>query len=142
LRQLGFWPNYRSFSRLGTLEEFIAYTRANDAELQYGSPGAGTVPHLACVMLNPAIGVNVTHIPYRGGAPAMQDLIAGRIDYQCPIMPTELPQIEGGILGRAAALSPNLTQAWQVHLFQAWLAVKAGPQNAGRYSLFRYLRDD
>lgn len=46
-------------------------------------------------MFNAAVGVNLTHIPYRGGAPAMQDLIAGRIDYQCPIMPTVLPQIEG-----------------------------------------------
>jgi tripartite-type tricarboxylate transporter receptor subunit TctC len=42
--------------------------------------GAGSSVHLACALLNTTIGVNVTHIPYRGGGPAMQDLIAGRID--------------------------------------------------------------
>ena len=87
------------------VSEFITYTRSNQAKLQYGSPGAGTVPHLACVMFNAAIGVNVTHIPYRGGAPALQDLIAGRIDYQCPILPTVAPQIEGGRIKILASLA-------------------------------------
>jgi tripartite-type tricarboxylate transporter receptor subunit TctC len=98
--------------------EFVTYVRANQAKLQYGSPGAGTVPHLACVMLNAAVGLDVTHIPYRGGAPAMQDLIAGRIDYQCPIMPTVLPQIEGGrvkalatLTGKRSFALPNLPTA-------------------------------
>jgi tripartite-type tricarboxylate transporter receptor subunit TctC len=117
---------------VGTLEEFIAYARVNQAKLQYGSPGTGTVPHLACVMLNAAIGVNVTHIPYRGGAPAMQDLIAGRIDYQCPIMPTVLPQIEGGrvmglasLTGKRSSLLPNLLSAQELGLnvdANVWLA--------------------
>jgi tripartite-type tricarboxylate transporter receptor subunit TctC len=73
--------------------------------MQYGSPGTGTVPHFGCVMLDAAIGVNVTHIPYRGGAPAMQDLMAGRIDYQCPIITTALPQIGGDRVKVIAALS-------------------------------------
>src|SRR6202048_511648 len=68
------------------LGEFIAYAKANQTRMQYGSAGVGTGPHLACVMLNSAIGVDVTHITYRGGGPAMQDLIAGRIDYLCPII--------------------------------------------------------
>jgi tripartite-type tricarboxylate transporter receptor subunit TctC len=116
-----------------TLEEFIAYTRANQAKLQYGSPGAGTVPHLACVMLNAAIGVNVTHIPYRGGAPAMQDLIAGRIDYQCPIMPTALPQIEGrrvkvlaSLSDKRSSLLPELPSVRELGLnvdVNVWLAL-------------------
>ena len=63
------------------LQEFIAYAKANQAKMQYGSAGAGSAGHLACALLNAAIGVNVTHVPYRGGGPAMQDLIAGRIDY-------------------------------------------------------------
>jgi tripartite-type tricarboxylate transporter receptor subunit TctC len=115
-----------------TLEEFITYARVNQAKLQYGSLGAGTVPHLACVMLNAAIRVNVTHIPYRGGAPAMQDLIAGRIDYQCPIMPTVLPQIEGGrVMGLASltakrsSLLLNLPSAQELGLnvdANVWLA--------------------
>ena len=76
------------------LQEFIAYAKANQAKMQYGSPGAGSAAHLGCVLLNAAIGVNVTHVPYRGGAPAMQDLIAGRIDYQCPLIALAIAQIE------------------------------------------------
>jgi tripartite-type tricarboxylate transporter receptor subunit TctC len=68
---------------VGNLQEFIAYAKANQTKMQYGSGGSGSATHLACVLLNAAIGVNITHIPYRGGGPAMQDLIAGRIDYQC-----------------------------------------------------------
>ena len=76
------------------LQEFIANVRANQATLQYGSSGAGGTGHLACALLNSAIGVNVTHVPYRGGGPAMQDLIAGRIDYQCALANIAKPQIE------------------------------------------------
>ena len=76
------------------LQEFIAFVRANQATLQYGSSGAGGTGHLACALLNSAIGANVTHIPYRGGGPAMQDLIAGRIDYQCALANIAKPQIE------------------------------------------------
>src|SRR5215831_1005420 len=76
------------------LKEFIAYAKANQASMQYGSGGAGSASHLACVLLNAAIGINVTHVPYRGAAPAMQDLIAGRIDYQCPDTPIAIPQIQ------------------------------------------------
>jgi tripartite-type tricarboxylate transporter receptor subunit TctC len=75
------------------LQEFIAYAKANQASMQYGSGGAGSASHLACVLLNAAVGINVTHVPYRGAAPAMQDLIAGRIDYQCPDTPIAIPQI-------------------------------------------------
>jgi tripartite-type tricarboxylate transporter receptor subunit TctC len=123
-----------------SLDEFIAYTRANQAKLQYGSPGAGTVPHLACVMLNTAIGVSVTHIPYRGGAPAIQDLVAGRIDYQCPIMPTVAPQIEGGrvkvlatLTGKRASRLPELPSAQElglevdVSVWHAFFVPKATP---------------
>src|SRR5215218_2961653 len=77
------------------LQEFIAYTKANQSTMQYSSSGAGGSNHLACVLLNAAIGVNVTHIPYRGGAQAMQDILAGRVDYQCPSGPTAMPQITG-----------------------------------------------
>lgn len=62
------------------LQEFIAYTRAHRATMQYGSSGAGGNGHLACGLINAAIGVTVTHIPYRGGGPAMTDLLGGRID--------------------------------------------------------------
>lgn len=88
-----------------TLPEFIAYARANHVKMQYGSPGAGAMVHLACAMLNTRIGVDIAHIPYRGGGPAMQDLIAGRIDYQCVIASVAIPQIESGEVKAIAILT-------------------------------------
>src|SRR5215470_4043834 len=67
------------------LQDFVAYAKANQAKMQYGSAGVGSAVHLACALLNAAIGVEITHLPYRGGNPAMQDLIAGRTDYQCAL---------------------------------------------------------
>jgi tripartite-type tricarboxylate transporter receptor subunit TctC len=77
------------------LQEFIAYARTHQTTMQYGSSGAGGTGHLACALLNSAIGIEVTHIPYRGGGPAMQDLIAGRIDYQCALANIAIPQVDG-----------------------------------------------
>lgn len=65
------------------LHEFIEYVKQNSAKVQFGSAGVGTTTHLGCALLNSAIGVNVTHVPYRGGGPAANDLIGGRIDYMC-----------------------------------------------------------
>ena len=75
--------------------------------MQYGSSGVGGSGHLACALLNATIGVNITHIPYRGGGPAMQDLIGGRIDYQCALANLAMPQIEGKQAKAIATLSPN-----------------------------------
>jgi tripartite-type tricarboxylate transporter receptor subunit TctC len=101
------------------LQEFIAYTKVHQAKMQYGSAGAGSGVHLACVLLNAAIGVNVTHVPYRGGGPAMQDLIAGRIDYQCPVNTLAMPQIEGKTIKAIATLtrarSPSLPGLASAH---------------------------
>src|SRR5262249_37422897 len=72
------------------------------ASMQYGSGGAGSASHLACVLLNAAVGINVTHVPYRGAAPAMQDLIAGRIDYPGPDTPIAIPQVQSKV-GKAIA---------------------------------------
>jgi tripartite-type tricarboxylate transporter receptor subunit TctC len=101
------------------LKEFIAYAKANQASMQYGSGGAGSASHLACVLLNAAIGINVTHVPYRGAAPAMQDLIAGRIDYQCPDTPIAIPQIQSKMVKAIAILtrdrSPSLPAQASAH---------------------------
>ena len=77
------------------LREFITYAKANQSKMQHGSAGVGSATHLGCLVFNAAIGVNITHVPYRGGAPAMTDLIAGRIDYWCPFSTTAMPQIKG-----------------------------------------------
>jgi tripartite-type tricarboxylate transporter receptor subunit TctC len=89
----------------GNLQQFIAYAKANQKTLQYGSAGTGGSNHLACLLLNAALGINVTHVPYRSGGQAMQDLLAGRIDYQCPTGAVAVPQITGSKVKALAILS-------------------------------------
>ncbi len=91
----------------GSLREFITYAKTNQSKLRYSSAGVGGSNHLACVLLNAAIGIDVTHIPYRSGAQAMQDLLAGQVDYQCPSLPTAIPQIAGKTVKAFAILSKN-----------------------------------
>jgi len=79
-----------------TLPEFAAYAKANASKLTFGSGGSGSATHLGCVLLNSTIGVNVQHVPYRGSALALQDLIAGRIDYLCDAVSTQLGPINAG----------------------------------------------
>ena len=103
----------------GNLPEFIEYAKANQVKMQYGSPGTGSAVHLACAILNAAIGVKITHIPYRGGGPAMQDLIAGRLDYQCTGSTNAMPQLESNAIKAIALLSlersPILPQVPTAH---------------------------
>jgi tripartite-type tricarboxylate transporter receptor subunit TctC len=65
----------------------------------------GSPTHLACALLNSVLGIEVAHIPYRGAAPTMQDLIAGRIDYQCPNTTVAVPQIESRAVKALAILT-------------------------------------
>jgi tripartite-type tricarboxylate transporter receptor subunit TctC len=87
------------------LSEFTAYVKANTAKLSFGSGGSGSSTHLGCVLLNSAIGVGVQHVPYRGSAPAMQDMIANRINYLCDAVSTALPQIKAGAIKPIAVLA-------------------------------------
>ncbi len=64
-----------------TIKEFLDYMKANPGRLSFGTPGNGSSPHLAAEMMKAQAGVFATHIPYRGAAPAMQDLLAGQIDF-------------------------------------------------------------
>jgi tripartite-type tricarboxylate transporter receptor subunit TctC len=89
----------------GSLPEFITYAKANSGKLQFGSAGAGTTTHLGCVLLNVAMGVNVTHVPYRGGGPAANDLIGGQIDYMCANMGGAVPLILGKQVKAIATLT-------------------------------------
>ena len=60
---------------VNNLKEFIAYAKANQAKMSYGSAGAGSATHLACVVANSVIGVDITHIPYRGVGPALEQFL-------------------------------------------------------------------
>jgi tripartite-type tricarboxylate transporter receptor subunit TctC len=79
-----------------SLKEFVAYARANHGTMQYGSSGTGAGAHICALLLDQAMGVKVTHVPYRGSGPAMQDLLAGRIDYICEQVSTAVQQIKAG----------------------------------------------
>ena len=101
-----------------TFHEFMTYVKANPGKLNYGSAGVGSASHLGCVMLDQAMGTNAQHVPYRGTAPAMQDLIGGRIDFLCDIAVTAVPSIKGGtvkglatLAGRRMAMLPDLPTA-------------------------------
>jgi tripartite-type tricarboxylate transporter receptor subunit TctC len=87
-----------------TLKEFVAYAKQNTDKLQYGSSGTGAGAHICALLLDQAMGVKITHVPYRGSAPAMQDLLGGRIDYICEQVSTAIQQIRGGTVKAIATM--------------------------------------
>ena len=66
---------------VNTAQEFIQYVKANPGKLSFGSPGTGSSPHLAGELFKQQAGVFAVHVPYRGGGPAIQDLVAGQLDF-------------------------------------------------------------
>jgi len=92
---------------VSTIKDFADYVKKNQDKMSFGSSGVGAAVHLGTVLLNSALGVTVTHVPYRGSAPAMQDLQAGRIDYMTEIVSTGYPQIKGEAVKAIAMLSPQ-----------------------------------
>jgi len=87
------------------LKEFAEYAKVNQDKMQHGSGGAGTSSHIGCVLMNQVLGVKITHVPYRGGGPAMQDLLAGRVDFICNYVSTALPSHRAGTAKVIAALN-------------------------------------
>ena len=78
------------------LGELLAMARAKPGELNYGSSGTGSAQHLFMELLKQMIGVDITHVPYRGTGPAMVDTIGGRLSMMFDTTPTALPHIQGG----------------------------------------------
>jgi tripartite-type tricarboxylate transporter receptor subunit TctC len=96
---------------VANFKEFVAYTRENQAKMQFGSAGTGSATHLGCLLMNYLLKVNVTHVPYRGSGPAMQDLQGGRIDYLCDVMTTAKPPIDSGAVKGLAVLNAKRSPA-------------------------------
>jgi tripartite-type tricarboxylate transporter receptor subunit TctC len=92
---------------VGNLAEFIAYAKANHAKMTFGSAGSGSAPHFGCVLLNMAMATNITHIPFRGSGPALQELVAGRIDFYCDAVTAPLPHIQANAVKAVAMLTHN-----------------------------------
>ena len=78
------------------LREFIAWAKANPGKVNYGSPGQGSVHHLAGELFKRAAGIEMLHVPYKGGTTAYTALLGGEIDGMFDSMPTPLPHIAGG----------------------------------------------
>lgn len=81
-----------------TFADFIAKAKAKPGSLDFASTGAGSASHLAGELLNQRAGIDTIHIPYKGGAPALQDLLGGRVAAYYAAPPTALPHIEAGKL--------------------------------------------
>ena len=87
--------------------EFVAYVKANADKIQYGSPGVGSGGHVCAILFDQATGVRPTHVPYRGAAPAMQDLLGGRLDYMFEQISTAIPQIRNNTVRALATMGPE-----------------------------------
>ncbi|MEA2928911.1 MAG: hypothetical protein QOG38_1339 [Hyphomicrobiales bacterium] len=125
-----------------TFAEFMALLKEKGDKMQFGSAGAGSTTHLACALLNARIGANVTHVPYRGSAPATNDLIGGQIDYVCGNLGAAAALIEGkqvmalAVLSRErSALMPDLPTAheqgltdYEVTTWTAFFLPKGAPR--------------
>ncbi|MBU1357987.1 MAG: tripartite tricarboxylate transporter substrate binding protein [Gammaproteobacteria bacterium] len=88
-----------------TLPELIAYAKARPGQLNYGSSGTGNSNHLAGELFNIRTGVKIVHVPYKGGAPALQDLVAGRVQMMITNVPLLQPQVDAGTLRALAYTS-------------------------------------
>jgi tripartite-type tricarboxylate transporter receptor subunit TctC len=87
-----------------TLKDFVAWAKANDAKANFGSPGAGSMPHMIGILLGKFTGVDLKHIPYRGTVPGVNDLLGGQISSFCGPTGDYLPHVKTGKL-RVLAIS-------------------------------------
>lgn len=96
--------------KANNLNELIALAKASPGKLLYASSGSGGTPHLCMEMLKRQMGVDITHVPYKGGAPATIDLLAGQVQVFCPGLPPVLPHVKSGKLRAIAITMPKRTQ--------------------------------
>jgi tripartite-type tricarboxylate transporter receptor subunit TctC len=88
-----------------SVREFVDFAKSNRGRLTFGSSGNGTVGHLCGELFKRSSAIEMTHVPYRGGGPALNDLIPGRIDVMFATLPSVLPQIQGGTIRPLAVTS-------------------------------------
>ena len=87
-----------------TLKEFVALTRKQPGKLNYASPGVGTISHLCAELFWSTAGIKLNHVPYKGGAPAVTDTIAGHVESTFGLISTQTPHVRAGRL-RALGVS-------------------------------------
>jgi tripartite-type tricarboxylate transporter receptor subunit TctC len=79
-----------------TLPELVAYAKANPGKVTYSSPGNGSMAHLSAEMIQKEAGIRLTHVPYKGTAPALQDFVAGVVNISFDLAPTYVPLVKAG----------------------------------------------
>ena len=96
-------------SKIGAkdLAGFLALARRSPGAINIGSSGLGTIPHLAIVLLQQRTGIQLTHVPYRGGGPALQDMMAGQIDATFAPLSTVASYVQSGRLRALAVAAPK-----------------------------------
>jgi tripartite-type tricarboxylate transporter receptor subunit TctC len=94
-----------------TVREFIALAKANPGKFNYGSSGIGATQHMTSVLFSMMTGVDIVHIPYKGGTPAMTDLISGQIDFMFTPAPNAIPSMQGGKVRGIAVTSLKRSSA-------------------------------
>jgi len=137
--------------RANTVAELVQLAKAKPGELNFGSPGIGTPPHLAGELFRTTAGIDTVHVPYKGGGQAVSDLIAGHISYSIEGLTVQLPQVKAGRL-RALAVTgpqrvaslpdvPTMAEAgFAAAEFQGWVGI-AAPAATPKAIVTRLYRD-
>ena len=132
----------RADSPFQTLKDLVEFARANPGKLNFGSGGNGGVPHLALELLNSSYDLKIVHVPYKGSADAVKDLLGGPIDVMCDAISVGLSQVKAGKLKALAVTTetrhpalpdtPTTTEAgysqFQVTGWQGWVAPAGTPR--------------
>ncbi len=92
-----------------TVKDFLAWAKANPDKANYGSPAPGSIPHLTAALLNKLTRSNLSHVPYRGSAPGIQDLLGGQISAMCSPVGDYLAHVKTGKLRLLATTGPQRT---------------------------------
>ncbi len=90
-----------------SVSDFIAYTKANDGKIIIASPGVGSSPHMTLELFRLTTGINIVHVPYKGGAPALTDLLGGHLQAMFDNMSTQLAVMKSGRTRPLAVTSPK-----------------------------------
>jgi tripartite-type tricarboxylate transporter receptor subunit TctC len=124
------------------LKEFVAYAKSNESKLNMGHAGVGSVSYVGCLLLNSAIGIKPTMVPFTGTAPVMNAILAGQIDYDCDPVLGPLPHVQAGTVKalaiaakRRSPLLPDVPTSYEQGLpqfdcapFYALFAPKGTPK--------------
>jgi tripartite-type tricarboxylate transporter receptor subunit TctC len=93
-----------------SVSELIAYAKSHPAKLNYGSGGLGSTPYLAAELFKSLAGIDVVHVPYKGGAPALSDLVGGQVSFMIENMPGTMPYVRANNLRALAITSPQRSE--------------------------------